>query len=66
MGKFREVRKKAGVTQVEIAEAVNATQGAVGHWERGLRKPTFDNCIALINFFKQHGINVNIQDLFEC
>lgn len=38
MTKIAEERKKAGLTQQGLAEAVGVTQGAVAHWESGRRE----------------------------
>lgn len=36
---IRDLRKAAGLTQRELAERVNVTQGAVSNWERGKIRP---------------------------
>lgn len=35
-------RKKAGVTQGELAEKIGVTQGAVSQWENGDTKPSVE------------------------
>ena len=44
MGKNRikELRKQKGLTQVELAKALNVSKGAVAMWETGQRTPTFE------------------------
>ena len=34
------LRKKQGLSQVQLAEKLNITQGAVSQWEMGLSRPT--------------------------
>ena len=40
MEKLKEVRKKAGLTQVELAEKVGCSQVCVARWENGTNDPT--------------------------
>ena len=42
-----ERRKAAGITQEQVAAALNVTQGAVSHWERGEGLPTISNLVKL-------------------
>lgn len=44
---LRNLRLNRGMTQQELADAINVTVVAVGHWERGTRKPSLDAIIAL-------------------
>lgn len=39
MTAIRMYRKKAGLTQVKLAEIIGATQGAIAMWESGDREP---------------------------
>ena len=39
MNKIREARKRAGLSQNELAKAIGVTQGAVSHWEQGMNDP---------------------------
>lgn len=36
---IKKYREQAGMTQLELAEAIGVTQSAVAMWESGLRKP---------------------------
>lgn len=39
MSKLKELREKSGFRQVEIAEKLSVTQGAVSQWESGICFP---------------------------
>ena len=36
---FRKFRKRAGLTQTELAKKIDVTQSSVGSWERGEAYP---------------------------
>lgn len=38
--KFRELREAAGLTQTDVAKAVNVSKSAVCLWEKGTRIPS--------------------------
>lgn len=40
--KLKEARKRIKMTQVQLAEKCNVTQGTVANWERGAREPDID------------------------
>ena len=39
---IKELRKEKGLTQVELAKALNVSKGAIAMWETGKRTPTFE------------------------
>jgi transcriptional regulator with XRE-family HTH domain len=39
MNAIIKLRRKQGLSQVQLAEKLNITQGAVSQWEMGLSKP---------------------------
>lgn len=45
--RLKELRKKARLTQVEIAEKLGISQPAYASWERGTKKPTQENLVRL-------------------
>ena len=49
--KLKELRIEQGVGQVELAKAINVSNGIISLWENGLREPKLSNLIALANFF---------------
>ena len=38
--KIKEMRKRSGLTQEEVAHQIGVTQGAVWQWESGMVMPT--------------------------
>jgi len=44
----REARKRAGLTQRELAERAGTTQSAIARLESGRTKPTFENVLRLL------------------
>ena len=44
---MRELRKKKGLTQQQVAEAINATKRQVGAWERGENDLPMDYAFAI-------------------
>lgn len=38
---IRSARKKAGLTQEELAEKIGVKRGAIARWESGVRMPRF-------------------------
>ena len=41
--KIKEMRKRSGMTQKEVAQQIGVTQGAVWQWESGMLMPTAVN-----------------------
>ena len=45
---IREARKRAGLTQAELAERLGKTQSEIGRWERGEVKPSLETLRAVV------------------
>lgn len=45
--KLSQLRKEKGLTQLELAEAMNVSRQAVSRWEVGSAVPTLDNLVSL-------------------
>jgi transcriptional regulator with XRE-family HTH domain len=45
---IRQARRRAGMTQTELAGRVGTTQSAVARWERGASRPTVERLQALV------------------
>lgn len=50
---IRDQREKRGLTQTELATALNRTQGAVSQWELGKTEPDFESLAAMDELFGQ-------------
>ena len=51
---IKEARRRAGLTQVELAERANTTQSAIARWERGRVDPGFDTVRRLLRLCGFH------------
>lgn len=49
---LRELRRKAGLSQEELAEAVGVSRQAVSKWESGQSSPDIDRLVALSGLFR--------------
>lgn len=47
MTAIKDARKQRGLTQTELAQLINVTQGAISQWENGNSRPTLDNLVAI-------------------
>lgn len=45
---IREARRRAGLTQWQLAERAKTTQSAVARWESGRTSPDFDTVVRLV------------------
>jgi transcriptional regulator with XRE-family HTH domain len=57
---IRRLREERGFSQQELAQALGVTQGAVSHWENGVRKPDIDDIVKIAQLF-----NCKLDDLIE-
>lgn len=60
MTAIRRLREERGFSQQELAQALGVTQGAVSHWENGLRKPDIDDIVKIAKLF-----NCKVDDLID-
>ena len=51
-GNITNFRKERGLTQAQLAEALNMTPAAVSKWETGGAVPDLDTLIALADYFR--------------
>lgn len=49
--RLKELRKEKGLTQVQVAQRFNISNGAVAMWETGKREPDFATMNRLADFF---------------
>ena len=45
--RLKELRRQAGLTQVDVAEKLGISQPAYASWERGVKKPTQENLVKI-------------------
>ena len=50
--RIKQLRKKKGVSQSQLAEAIGVKNNTVSTWERGTRKPDFAALQLLSNYFE--------------
>src|SRR5699024_795796 len=51
MNKIREFRKKAGISQRELAKKIDVSFQSISFYEKGERQPKLETWIKLANFF---------------
>ena len=56
--RLKDLRRQAGLTQVEVAEKLGISQQAYASWERGVKKPTQENLVKIA-----HVLNVSVDYL---
>lgn len=54
--KIFQFRKKAGLTQAELAETLNVSRQSISKWEMGIATPDIENILALSKLF---GVSVD-------
>lgn len=60
MTTLKKIRKLHHISQIELAQEIGVTQGAVSQWESGSAKPTLENLVAIARFF-----GCKVDDLIE-
>ena len=50
--RIKQLRKKKGISQSELAELIGVKNNTVSTWERGTRKPDFEALNVLSNYFE--------------
>ena len=50
--RIKQLRKKKGISQSELAELIGVKNNTVSTWESGTRKPDFDALNLLSNYFE--------------
>lgn len=57
--KLRELRKKAGLTLIDVAEVLGVSESQVSRYETGARRPRLDEAYKLAQLFR-----VSVVDIF--
>lgn len=64
--KLRKLRKKNGLTQLELSEKLGIGQSTIGMYESNIRKPSYEVIKKIANYFNvtvDYLINDDIEDL---
>ena len=57
---FRNARKKSGLTQQQVADALGLDRSSIAQYERGFSKPSFDNIAKICSL-----LNVSLDELIK-
>lgn len=49
--KLNDLRKKAGLSQKELAEKLGVAQASINYWEKGQRTPSIDMVMLIAEYF---------------
>ncbi len=61
IGRFiAEQRKRAGLTQAQLAETLDVSNKTISRWERGINLPDYDQVLTLSNLFE-----VDVRDFMK-
>ncbi|CDF97891.1 helix-turn-helix transcriptional regulator [Avibacterium paragallinarum] len=64
MNKIAAFRKAANLTQADMAKHLNKTQGAIGHYELGIRQPSIETAKQIVQVLNEHGLTCSLDDVF--
>ena len=64
MNNMKHYRRKLKLTQSELADIVESTQGAISHYETGRRQPSLDLCRNIVKAFVSAGLEASVDDVF--
>ncbi len=49
--RLKELRKEKNITQKELAEIIDADKTLISKWEKGRKRPVYEDLISLAKFF---------------
>lgn len=64
MNNLKKLRKQAGISQSTLASALGVSQGAVAHYEKGIRRLNVDSAKKIIETLNSQGIDCAFEDIF--
>ena len=64
MNNLKKLRKQAGISQSTLASALGVSQGAVAHYEKGIRRLNVDSAKKVIEALNSQGVACAFEDIF--
>ncbi|EKS6200482.1 helix-turn-helix transcriptional regulator [Salmonella enterica] len=64
MNNLKKLRKEAGISQAALASVLKVSQGAVAHYEKGIRKLNVDSAKKIIEALNANGVSCTFEDVF--
>lgn len=64
MNNLKKLRRLAGMSQVELASTLGLTQGAIAHYEKGIRRPNVDIAKKILIEFNTRGVFCTFEEMF--
>lgn len=64
MNNLKKLRKEAGISQASLASVLEVSQGAVAHYEKGIRKLNVDSAKKIIEALNAKGVKCTFEDVF--
>ncbi|ENZ8366474.1 helix-turn-helix transcriptional regulator [Klebsiella aerogenes] len=64
MNNLKKLRKEAGISQASLASALDVSQGAIAHYEKGIRKLNVESAKKIIEALNANGVNCTFEDVF--
>lgn len=64
MNNISHARKKAGITQHQLADALGWNQSRIGNYEAGTRTPDLDSCRRIVEVLNALGAECSLDSVF--
>ncbi|MGF2656457.1 helix-turn-helix transcriptional regulator [Serratia marcescens] len=64
MNNISQARKKAGITQHQLAEALGWSQSRIGNYEAGTRNPDLSSCRKIVDVLNSLGAECSLDSVF--
>ena len=62
---FLQIRSELGLSQRQLAKAINICQASIAGYETGKRKPGFLVTQKVYHFIKQHKLRIKMDNFFK-